>query len=52
MLVIGEKEMNESKVAVRRQGKGDTGVKLLDEFISETVQEIVERRGEETEIKN
>ena len=27
MLVIGEKEMNEGKVAVRRQGKGDLGVK-------------------------
>jgi threonyl-tRNA synthetase len=23
MLVVGEKEMNENKVAVRRQGKGD-----------------------------
>ena len=27
MLVIGEKEMNENKVSVRRQGKGDLGVK-------------------------
>ena len=27
MLVVGEKEMNENKVAVRRQGKGDLGVK-------------------------
>ena len=27
MLVIGEKEMNERKVAVRRQGKGDLGAK-------------------------
>ncbi len=26
MLVVGEKEMNEGKVAVRRQGKGDVGV--------------------------
>jgi len=26
MLVVGEKEMNEEKVAIRRQGKGDTGV--------------------------
>ena len=25
MLVVGEKEMNENKVAVRRQGKGDMG---------------------------
>ena len=27
MLVMGEKEMNENKVSVRRQGKGDLGVK-------------------------
>ena len=25
MLVVGEKEMNEKKVSVRRQGKGDAG---------------------------
>ena len=25
MLVIGEKEMNDNKVSVRRQGKGDAG---------------------------
>ena len=30
MLVIGEKEMNEGKVAVRRQGKGDAGCKGLE----------------------
>ncbi|MEO8404767.1 MAG: threonine--tRNA ligase [Chitinophagaceae bacterium] len=46
MLVVGEKEMNENKVAVRRQGKGDLGVKSVDEFISETVAEIKERRSE------
>jgi threonyl-tRNA synthetase len=33
MLVIGEKEVNEEKVAVRKQGKGDLGAKSLDEFI-------------------
>ena len=27
MLVIGEKEMTEGKVSVRRQGKGDMGIK-------------------------
>lgn len=47
MLVIGEKEMNERLVAVRRQGKGDVGVKGLDEFVSELVAEVRERRGEE-----
>ncbi len=35
MLVIGEKEMNENKAAVRRQGKGDLGAKDVDTFISE-----------------
>ena len=46
MLVIGEKEMNEKKVAVRRQGKGDAGVKDLDVFISELISEVKERRPE------
>jgi threonyl-tRNA synthetase len=46
MLVIGEKEMNENKVAVRRQGKGDIGTKDVTEFIEEIVAEIKERRGE------
>ena len=45
MLVVGEKEMNEGKVSVRRQGKGDAGVKGLDEFIKELAVEIKERRG-------
>ena len=44
MLVVGEKEMNENKVAVRRQGKGDLGLKTVDEFISELSEEILERR--------
>lgn len=46
MLVIGEKEMNDEKVAVRRQGKGDLGVKNVDEFISLAVEEIKERRAD------
>ena len=43
MLVIGEKEVNEGKVSVRRQGKGDAGTKLVNEFISELVAEISNR---------
>jgi threonyl-tRNA synthetase len=43
MLVIGEKEMTEGKVSVRRQGKGDLGAKLVDEFLLETAAEIKER---------
>ncbi|HNR16894.1 MAG TPA: threonine--tRNA ligase [Chitinophagaceae bacterium] len=46
MLVVGEKEMNENKVAVRRQGKGDAGVKTIDEFLTEAVGEIKERSSE------
>jgi threonyl-tRNA synthetase len=46
MLVVGEKEMNEGKVAIRRQGKGDLGVKSIEEFIKETSAEIKQRRGE------
>jgi threonyl-tRNA synthetase len=43
MLVIGEKEMNGNVVAVRRQGKGDMGVKGIEEFIAEVSKEIKER---------
>lgn len=44
MLIVGEKEMNEDKVAVRRQGIGDLGTKNLSEFIAEITEEIVNRR--------
>jgi threonyl-tRNA synthetase len=47
MLVVGEKEMNEEKVSVRRQGKGDAGIKSIDEFIGEISIEIKERRSED-----
>ena len=46
MLVVGEKEMNENKVAIRRQGKGDMGTKGVEEFLQEAKAEIKERRGE------
>jgi threonyl-tRNA synthetase len=46
MLVVGEKEMNENKVAVRRQGKGDLGVKGVDEFLNEIKIEVEERIAE------
>jgi len=46
MLVVGEKEMNENKVAVRRQGKGDLGVKGVDDFVNEIKVEIEERKAE------
>jgi threonyl-tRNA synthetase len=43
MLVVGEKEMNDRKVAVRRQGKGDLGAKGIEEFVANVQQEIKER---------
>lgn len=46
MLVVGEKEMNEQKVAVRRQGKGDLGSKSLQELVPELRAEIKERKAE------
>ena len=46
MLVIGEKEMNEGMVSVRRQGKGDLGVKNVNEFIAGLRTEIRDRSTE------
>ncbi len=46
MLVVGEKEMNEEKIAVRRQGKGDIGTQPVEEFINMVVDEIQNRRSE------
>jgi len=46
MLVIGEKEMNEGQVSIRRQGKGDAGQLPVDEFVSTIVAEILDRKGE------
>jgi threonyl-tRNA synthetase len=40
MLVIGEKEMNDNKVSVRRQGKGDLGTQDVETFIREIKSEI------------
>lgn len=46
MAVIGEKEVAEGKVSVRRQGKGDSGAKDADEFFAELAGEIKKRRSE------
>jgi threonyl-tRNA synthetase len=40
MLIIGEKEVNEEKVSVRRQGKGDEGTKTLSEVIENIIEEV------------
>ena len=44
MLVVGDKEMNENKVSVRRQGKGDSGTMGIDDFTSQVREEILTRR--------
>lgn len=46
MLVVGEKEVAENKISVRRQGKGDLGSKYVEEFLQEVVTEIKERKAE------
>ena len=40
MLIIGEKEVNEEMVSVRRQGKGDEGSKTLEELIENIKTEV------------
>ncbi len=46
MLVIGEKEMNDSKVAVRRQGVGDLGTKSVEDFLKDILTEVKEKKSE------
>lgn len=46
MLVVGEKEMNEGKASVRRQGKGDLGSKEVDSIIADIVAEIASRSAD------
>ena len=47
MLVIGEKEVAENQLSVRRQGKGDTGSQSVDAFIDLVVDEIENRKSVE-----
>ena len=47
MLVVGEKEMEAGGAAVRKQGKGDLGVKTTPEIIDLLRNEIAERQGAE-----
>lgn len=46
MLVIGEKEENENKVAVRRQGRGDAGTVDAGAFIADITTEIRNRSAD------
>lgn len=45
MLIVGEKEMNEGNVSLRRQGKGDLGMVGVDSFVEAVVTEKKERRS-------
>ncbi len=40
MLVIGDKEMAEGKVAIRSRKEGDLGTDTIEEFISKIKEEI------------
>jgi threonyl-tRNA synthetase len=44
MLVVGEKEMNENKVSVRRQGQGDMGAQDVAGFVDMISDEITNRK--------
>ena len=44
MLVIGEKEVENGTVAVRRRGEGDIGAMNQDEFIAMLQKEIAEKK--------
>ena len=48
MLVVGEKEMSESKGSIRRRGGADLGMKSIDDFIREIGEEIRERRADQS----
>ncbi|MGE5396513.1 MAG: threonine--tRNA ligase [Chitinophagales bacterium] len=44
LLVVGDKELENGTVSVRKRKEGDVGSQLIDEFITEILQEIKERR--------
>jgi len=45
MLVLGEKEATDNKVAVRRQAKGDLGAMDIDQFITLVQEEVTNRKS-------
>ncbi len=47
MLIVGEKEATESKISVRRHGKGDAGQLSIDEFVHNIAEEIKQRKAAE-----
>jgi threonyl-tRNA synthetase len=51
MLIVGEKEMNERLVAVRKHGEGDKGALGLDEFVTEVKLLVKEQiKGKKAEV--
>lgn len=46
MLIIGEKEMQEQSVSVRRQGQGDIGMIQVESLITNLLQDIRERKND------
>jgi threonyl-tRNA synthetase len=45
MAVVGEKEVNEGKLSIRKQGKGDIGTQLVGEFIQFIQEEVKSRKA-------
>lgn len=43
MLIVGEKEQEEAKVSVRRQGEGDLGSCTMQEFADRVLQEVADK---------
>ena len=46
MFVVGQKEQDANSVAVRRHGKGDQGVKPVEEVLAQIRQMIAERASD------
>ncbi len=44
ILIVGEKEMKDKTVAVRKRGEGDLGAEKLDEFIGRIKKEVEEKK--------
>ena len=45
MLIVGEKEMNETSVSVRKHGQGDLGSMTVDEFIAMIDQQVKDEQN-------
>ena len=45
MIILGEKELNEKSISVRRKFEGNLGAVMLDNFIDSTLKEINNREN-------